>query len=258
MSKKLSSNEIVLEVLRSELSRRLELNPSYSQRAFAKHLGVSHTLLSLIMNEKRAPSKVITQKLLEIAKLPKSKTDALLKLTNAKTYKEAKERSFHKINLDQFSLISEWQHYAILSLLEVEDTVFAPEFISKRLGISPLNAKISMQRLIELHIIEQLPSGKWKQKSGPIIVENANSTLATRKFQKQLLNKAIESLENDPIEVRDISSTTFAMAPKKIPYALKRIREFRRELSSELESFEEAEEVYNLTVQIFPTSRRKS
>jgi hypothetical protein len=52
-----------------------------------------------------------------------------------------------------------------------------------------------------------------------------------------LIRKAVESLENDPIELRDFSSTTFAMNPKHVAYALKRIREFRRQWTQELESF---------------------
>jgi hypothetical protein len=65
-------------------------------------------------------------------------------------------------------------------------------------------------------------------------------------------------MENDPMPLRDLSSTTFAMDPKQVGHALKRIREFRRELSRELEEFGNPQEVYNLTVQLFPSSKRSS
>ncbi|MGZ3695169.1 MAG: TIGR02147 family protein [Bdellovibrionota bacterium] len=253
-------DSVVLETLRFEFTRRVQKNPQYSMRSFAKHIGVSHTLLSLVLNGHRKPSRAMVEQLAERLQYSPSKTAFLLgeqekqKRTPARVAKDPTHQE--KISLDQFALISEWQHYAILSLLQVPDTEFEPKFIAKRLGISPLLAKVSMQRLVSLEIVFQDASGRWKQKSGPIVVENTKSTESTRKFQRQLLAKAVDSMVNDPMEQRDLSSTTFAMDPKQIPYAVKRIREFRRQLTDELEAFGNPDEVYNLTVQLFPSSKR--
>jgi uncharacterized protein (TIGR02147 family) len=256
----------VIEVLRHEFSKRAEKNPQYSQRSFARQIGISHTLLSLLLNGHRAPSLGMIEKLSQKLTFPPDKTAALLESRGFPKNKAAKKPSktttdaiarYRKVSLDEFALLSEWQHYAILSLLEIADTEFEAHFIAKRLGIGLALAKISMQRLVDLKIVyfdEKLNC--WKQKDGPIIVENTVSTVSTRQFQRQLLDKSVESLENDPIEIRDHSSMTFSMHPKHVPYALKRIRDFRRELTRELETFGEAQEVYNLTVQLFPTSRR--
>ena len=258
-----SANAAVLELLRFELSRRTRRNPQYSLRSFARSLGVSHTLLSLVLNGHRPPSSAFVEKLVEGLNLPAEKAD-LIRPPKARLaaerapQKQAQKQEQAQISLDQFALISDWQHYAILSLLEVSDTEFEPTFIAQRLGISPLLAKVSMQRLVSLGIVAEGPDGRWRQTSKPIVVENSKSTECSRKFQRQLIAKAVDSLVNDPIELRDFSSTTFAMDPKNIPYALKRIREFRRQLTSELETTGKAEEVYNLTVQIFPTSRPTS
>ena len=64
------------------------------------------------------------------------------------------------------------------------------------------------------------------------------------------------SLEQDSFEIRDHSSTTMAIDPALIPYARQRIREFRRELTEELEGKGNRSEIYNLTVQIYPVSKR--
>ncbi|MCU1441761.1 MAG: hypothetical protein JWP85_2758 [Rhodoglobus sp.] len=254
------AESVVLETLRFEFSRRLQRNPQYSMRSFAKHIGVSHTLLSLVLNGHRKPSRGMVEQLAERLQYSPAKTAFLLgeqeKQNRSRAQVNKNSSKQETISLDQFALISEWQHYAILSLLQVPDTEFEAKFIAKRLAISPLLAKVSMQRLLNLGIVEQDASGKWKQKSGPIIVENTRSTESTRKFQRQLMGKAVDSMLNDPMEARDLSSTTFAMDPKHIPFAVKRIREFRRQLTDELEAFGEAKEVYNLTVQIFPTSKR--
>lgn len=249
-----------VELLRYEFSSRAEKNPQFSLRSFAKFLGVSHALLSLVMNEKRGPSQAFISKICERLSLDPQKQGILQSRHEIKPSKNSKPQvQYHKMGLDQFALLSEWQHFAILSLLEIEDTVLSAEFVSKRLGISETLARVSIKRLFELDLLaKDKTTGRWKQKSGPIVIENTNSTSHTRKYQNQLINKSLESLENHPMELRDISSTTFAMSPKNIPHALKRIRSFRRELSKELEDMGDQQEVYNLTVQIFPTSGRSS
>ncbi|MGZ3695672.1 MAG: TIGR02147 family protein, partial [Bdellovibrionota bacterium] len=81
------------------------------------------------------------------------------------------------------------------------------------------------------------------------------STPSTRNFHRQLLEKALESLDHDPIEKRDFSSITLPMSASQIPYAKERIRQFRRELAAELGQKTNPKEVYNLTVQIYPVSK---
>lgn len=255
-------SNFLLEILRYEFSKRVQKNGRYSQRSFAKYLGVSHTLLSLVMNGKREPSRELVEKLSERLNYSPEKSALLLEALRERQARKKGidtpiEVQANRVSLDQFALISEWQHYAILSLLEIPSTKFDPKPIAERLGISPLLAKVSMQRLVNLGIVAKNAKGEWKQRSGPILIDDPRTTDAGRKFQRQLLGRAVDSLMNDAAELRDFSSTTFAMNPKHIPYAITRIRDFRRQLMNELEAFGEPEEVYNLTVQIFPTSRRQ-
>lgn len=246
-----------VELLRFEFSSRSEKNPQFSLRSFAKFLGVSHTLLSLVINEKRKPSKNFLDKISERLALDPERRKVLQMSLNTK--RSMDEVQYSKMGLDQYALLAEWQHFAILSLLEIKDTVLTPEFIAKRLNISEALARISLKRLFDLDLlVKDEKTNGWKQKPGPIVIENTVSTAYTRRFQNQLITKAIESLENDPIAIRDHSSTTFSMNPQNIPYALQRIRSFRRELTKELEDLGEKQEVYNLTVQIFPTSKRSN
>jgi len=246
---------LVTAVLRNEFSRRARENPNYSLRAFARYLKVSHSLLSLVLNNHREPSARFVATISERLRFSPEKA-ALMHQSLKKHPQAAPATKVNQLTLDQFALISEWQHYAILSLLEVPGTELIPSFVASRLNISPMLAKVSIERLKNLGLVKKGSDGKWKQSSEPIVIENKISTSWTRKFQRQLLIKAIQSLETDPIEFRDFSSITFAMHPKHVEFALKKIREFRRQLVHELEAFGDPKEVYNLTVQIFPVSRR--
>ena len=70
-----------------------------------------------------------------------------------------------------------------------------------------------------------------------------------------LLNRAIDSLEKQSTQFRDYSAITFAMDRSCVEYARKRITEFRRQLSAELESFGPPNEVYELSIQLFPLTQ---
>ena len=254
-------NEAMLEprsALQRELSRRCESNPRYSLRSFARALSMSHTVLSLVLSGKRPLSKFAAPKVADILGLnPKEKEMFLnLRAPKKKTSKEVSEvkvPEYQQMTLDVFSVIADVHHYWILSLLDVPNAKFEARWISKQLSITQMQAQIAMERLLRLKLVERV-NGKWKQSQNHLKVENTISTGATRKHHKQILTKALNSLENDPIEVRDFSAMTMAIDPKHIPYATERIRKFRRSLMEELESKGSPKAVYNLAVQIFPVS----
>ncbi len=47
---------------------------------------------------------------------------------------------------------------------------------------------------------------------------------------------------------------TLAMDPEMVPYAIEKIKKFRRILADELEKAKPGKEVYNLTIQLFPVT----
>lgn len=239
-----------VEVLRKEFQRRQQRNSRYSLRSFARDLSVSHTILSLILNGKRPLSEGIVEKILEMDDVSIEERQLLLRRDIPS---DPTER--HKLSLDQFSMISDWVHYGILSLLDVDDFQWNELWIGERLNITPTKAKSAMERLTRLNYIEKSKGGKYIQSVQPIVIENTNPTMAAKSFNKQLLKKASESMDEDPSSTRDLSSIIFAMDPSQIPYAVKRIREFRRELCGELENLKNQKEVYALAVQIFPLSK---
>lgn len=245
-SKKTVDPTVLLKHTLTELCAK---NPQYSIRAFARSTGISHTVLSLVLSGKRQLSKKATEKLANFLELDPKQRQTLFKSS-----KLGQPEDFQTLPLDTFEVISDWYHYAILSLLELPHAKYEPRWIAKQLGIPVLNAKLAMDRLQRLGLVEQDSEGHWRQSGKPIKVENTISTVATRKFHKQLLIRAAESIDKDPIPVRDFSSMTFVLDPQQIEYARKRLRDFRRELVAELELKGTPSTVYNLTVQLYPVT----
>ena len=221
-------------------------------RAFAKSLAVSHSALSLVMSGRRPVSRNLMNRLADNMGMSlEQKTEFALTIESQR----GSVPKFRKIDLDLFEVISDWYHFGILSLLDLPNAKFDAKWIAARLSISPIQARAAMSRLERLGLIAE-QDGRMKQTGAPIKLENSLSTAATRKYHEQLLNKAQEVLVNEPMEVRDFSSMTFAMDESLVPLARDRIRNFRRKLMAELESKGSPDRVYNLTVQIYPASTK--
>lgn len=237
-----------VKLLRSTLDERCKKNPQYSIRAFARASGISHTVLSLVLSGKRKLSKKATAMLADHLNLDPAQRKSLLKPFSSS------DETYQTLALDSFELISDWYHYAILSALELPEAKLDAKWMAKQIGIKPLQAALAIDRLKRLGLVEESAAGTWKQATAPIKIDNSLSTSATKKFHKQLLERAAESIDRDPISDRDFSSMTFSMSASQMDFAKKRIQAFRRELTAELESQGTPETVFNFTIQLYPVT----
>jgi len=239
------------EYLKQELSLRSARNPRYSLRSFARTLGVSHTFLSMLLNGKRPFTENILISFSEKLGLSPQEKKALLQNST----KPSLEQEKYHISLDIFAIVSDWYHYGILNLLKLPNFKSNPKWIAKRLNITELEAKLAIERLLRLEFITEDEKGNLQRTIPNIKVDNQIFSAACKKFQSQVLNKAKESLENDPFEERAVESFTLVMDPSLISHARQRLREVSEQLSNEFEARGKAKQVYNLGIQIYPISK---
>lgn len=226
---------------------RREKNSAYSMRAFARDLGVSKTSLSDILAGKRDFSRR------NLIKIEESLSLSPVEIKDWKRIQGPPEDRL-LVKEDEFQLISDWQHFGILSLARLPACRASLEWISERLGISQLEAKLTRDRLVRMGFI---------QVKGPNLIRTAKalttttdiSSVAQRKYQAQNLDLARASLERDPVTDRDITSITFPVDPKRLPEAKAEITRFRRRLAK-LSEGQNPSEIYTLAVQLFPLTKR--
>ncbi len=228
----------------------MERNPKYSLRAFARASGVSHTVLSLVLNGKRSLSRKAARKLADFLALSAEGRQTLLSRDEASRPRV----EYQRLTLDTFSVIADWYHYAILSYLELPGSRFEALHLAQKLGIEVNVAEAAMARLVRLGLVMVTAAGATVPTGLALKVENTVSTAATRRFHRQLLEKAGEALDRVAIEERDFSSMTLILDPAEVPYAKKKIQDFRRNLVAELEKRGRPQKVYKLSVQLFPVS----
>jgi transcriptional regulator with XRE-family HTH domain len=272
------------ELLKEHFAARVRNNKNYSLRAFARDLGINPGSLSAIMKGKRPLPPEHLPTIGKNLKLTPRKLKQLFSSSSSNL-----DTSRHSIPSDEksmiidernFHILAEWEHYAILSLMETVDFQSDPKWMAQRLGVNQTQIELALQRLEEAGlIIKQIlhPANK-KPLSNPIAFEKTLSTKVHFQYQKKTLPlrtsedvssvalcKAhaeecdLAKLKIDVVtkELRDYSSTTMAINPKNIERAKKAIRNFRRELEVLLED-DEASEVYLLAIQLFPLTQLKT
>lgn len=230
--------------LQAEFTRRCRVNSRYSLRSFAAHLGLhSSTLSQILSNKRRVSRKLITRVYAHIGRSGASMSE----LSNGKAVEYA------QMEADKFALISDWYHYAILDLVLIKGFKNSPVWISKKLGISQVEASLAVRRLLRLgFLIEKV--GKLT-KAQPFFTnyEEGASSQAHKEYQRQVIAKALQAVDACPADRKDITGMTIAVSSSKLAAAKLKIKKFRRELCTFLEDGD-ADAVYHFTLQLYPVT----
>jgi transcriptional regulator with XRE-family HTH domain len=237
-------------LLQQELLRRCKANPGYSLRAFASFLKVESSALSKILTGKRRVGQRTFQKLADRLGLDPAEQRRLAP-GPLKRSKSDTSPNYHQLSLDLFQVIADWYHYAILELTQIGP--FKPEhrWIAKTLGITVSEVNVAVERLLRLEMLRIDPSGKWIDESDAMTnIQNEFTNIALRKLQRQILEKSIVALETVPIARRD--HTSMAINTARLPAAKEKITNFRRELCAFLKADDVYDQVYHLSVSLYP------
>lgn len=241
--------------LQTIFHERCRRNPAYSLRSFARSLGVSHPSLSQILSGKRPLTQKSAFVIANRLALPPNQRRQLLALAQAPGQSGEFSDDYLVLEMDQFQLISEWHHYAILCVLEIEGSFADPAWIATRLGIDKRESAAALERLERLGLIRDgklLPQRERRNVATP-----TETSPALRNAHRENLKKAEEVLETVGVESRDASYITMAIDPALIPKAKMEIRRFRRALARQLESGNKSR-VYTLAIHLFPVDSIRS
>lgn len=240
------------------LAEKRRKNPAFSLRAFSRHLEISPATLSQVIAGKRPLTFQAAVKIADRLGLDPSLRSGLLRSAevSSKSVKRdtrKTELAYDELSADTFRAICDWYHYGILGLASLRENRADPEWIAKRLGISKRDARSGLNRLQKLGLLE-VTGASFRQTSRPLSTSQDISSSAIRQYHYQTLEKAMHSLETVPVELRDFSAITMATDTTRLQRAKTMIKRFRRQLCKVLET-DETNEVYTLSVQLFPISR---
>ncbi|AUN99403.1 TIGR02147 family protein [Bacteriovorax stolpii] len=247
-----SHSQLWLENLLAEKTKK---NPQFSLRAFAKMVDVSPAVLSRVLSGKRKMTFNLATRIADALHMGPMERETLYSFfTDPQTVEEKTDRHEKELSIDCFNAMKEWYHYGITQLLFMQSFQEDPKWIAKMLSITELEAKMAIERLLRLGILDRDEEGKLFRTSTHLSTSTDIASAGIRHFQKQILEKSIESLEKDPLLERDITSITVAINEERIPEAKKEIMKFRKRMAEFLGEGEKTR-VYNLGVHLIPLSK---
>jgi uncharacterized protein (TIGR02147 family) len=246
------------KTLREKLDELKTKNNSFSLRAFSRLLGVSPASLSEFLNGKRALSQKMIMKMADrLCLSPDEFTTLSDKLVRDKNGIDHKipDRKTIQVQNDQYYLVADWHYYAILCLAETDNFESDSAWIAKRLKTNQKKVSDALERLLRIGLLEYDNNGHLKYQDITITTSEDMPNTSIKKRHSDTLDAAKESLFTDDVMLRDMSSATMAIDPKKLPQAKKMIREFQDRLCEFLEAGGDKSEVYEVSMQIFPRTQ---
>ncbi|MBO9665788.1 MAG: DUF4423 domain-containing protein [Bdellovibrio sp.] len=229
-------------------------NPKYSMRAFARDLSLTQGRLWELIHGRYVPGTKVTERISEVLRLSEEDKAQLNQLVSLA--KDTPTPTLRELKTDEFALISDWEHFAIINLLGTKDSKSCVEWIAKRLSISVLQAEGAVQRLLDAGLLVQTDKGLTPSFAN-VSTENEIPSPVLRESQRQVIVQSLDSLQRDSVDVRSITSVTFPANIKNLPKAKKLISEFSARMAELMEKGDRTE-VYNLAVQLVPVTASAS
>lgn len=252
----------VIQMLQTHFAELQVRRPGFSLRSFARVLNLTPAQLSETLSGKRKITRKIALRVFERLGVDPSTAQHLIgrlpeKQKRRRNKTQSKTRGqvlrYVQLSTDEFKIVADWYHFAILSLAETKSFKSDPTWIAKRLNIAEPDAKRAIERLLRLGLIAQ-KSGKLVATGKRFATSNDIPDASIRKNHAQGLEQARNALDQVPVELREFAASIIAADPRLLPQAKARLRELKREITQLLESGEKRE-VYRLSIQLFPVSR---
>ncbi len=251
--------------LRQEFEHRLKRNPRYSLRAFARQLGLHPARLSYVLSGKHGLSRHAAALLADRLGLSAEERSYFLELADAcharspMKREAARERlavlkipTHQQLQLDAFAAVSEWFYFTILELTSVADFNRDSHWIASRLGITVTQAKLAIERLLRLELLEETPDGILRATERFTFSPARMPSEILRASQHQLLAKAADALETQAFHERDCAAMILAVDPQDLPAAMETLKAFRRDFARQYGAPQKTKRsVYALTTQLF-------
>lgn len=229
------------QYLRSELDLRQRRNPGYSLRAFARDLNLGPSTLCEVLAGRLGLSRGRAEQVSSMLNLDSENKTHFLDLLEAefgrkvedskaarwRIQKRMQDQPAH-LALGSFAVISEWYHFPILELIELDEKFQQPKAIAKALG---LKLKVVQEALARMQRLDLL-----RREGNKLIVTDTMTftgdevpSQAIRQAHSQMLDLAQKALVDCKMDDRD-NLSIFISVPKD------KIAEFQQELRTALTS----------------------
>lgn len=160
----------------------------------------------------------------------------------------------------QFDFLSKWYNVAIYVMMDLGGFQSDLDWIAERLKkkVSKENILGALTTLSKLGLIKKDDQGKFVQTNGALSTPDEVRNLAIRNYHRDMLNLAMNSLDEDPLAEREFNGATLPISREDLPLFKEKIRQFRKEMNEMASNLDSKNEIYQMNMQFFPlTTSRK-
>lgn len=255
--------------LKATLEEKARKNPTFSLRAFARLANMSPSHLSRALSGQKKLSAASAHQISRALGHNARESTHLLNLVELEKATDEVERGrilsrlaapnkkTRILPIETFKVISDWYHFAILSLMNTRGFHDNAAWIARRLGIKPLEARFAIDRLANLGLIERTTKGLKLCEDANITTTDDIPSAAINENHRQHLHLAERALTEVETELREFNNLALSMRLSDVPKAKRLIRAFLEQCNQELETTSNADEVYQINVQFYPLSKRE-
>jgi uncharacterized protein (TIGR02147 family) len=247
----------VQTTLRKKLLEYQSKNSSFSVRALAKKLNLQPSATNEILKGERKVSVKLAEKIALRLQLDPTERAALLtafpKTLPSRKKSEQSDNvvSALKLSSEQFALISEWIHFALLSFMKTKGFKEDHKYLAQKFSVSESTIKKALERMISISLIHRTPSGKLKRTSSKINTTDDVKDLSLQKAHMADMEMAKDKIQQLQVTQRDFSFLIFNGNPKYLPKAKEVLRKAQDDLEALMDQ-DDACEVYKVCTYLFP------
>ncbi|MGE5085033.1 MAG: DUF4423 domain-containing protein [Bacillota bacterium] len=247
------------DILLFDYEKKRQRNSRFSRRAYGKLLGISSGRLTEILNGKSPLTNKKAQSIVHKLDLDSFEQHFFLLLVNRENATREDRRrkprlmTEKQLLLEEFALISDWEYFSLMSLIETSEFKSDKKWIAKKLAITLDRTEEVIARLLKLKLIHINDKGSYKNTYRSLSTLTDVPSEVLRKANTDCIVQALDKMNTIDVLNRDITSMTFPANPAKMTEAKELIREFKGKMAK-LMSTGKTSEIYNLNVQLVPVS----
>jgi uncharacterized protein (TIGR02147 family) len=244
----------------------------YSVRAFAEKAGLNCSgLMGRILSGKRSLTLKTAKRISKGLEHSKAEADFLLELVRLERAASAPEQEsiaqkiirskaylkFKGLDAYHSLFFGSWLNIALLAALGAGWSSKKTEALSRGLGVRPQMIKDSLDLLKKLKLVKYV-EGNWVPSDTALSTEAETNDLLVRKFHREMIQKALQSVDEASVAERDLEAVTISVSPKTYNKIKKDIFDFTGKLIAQYsESDEVDQDVYQVNVQFFPLLKNR-
>jgi len=262
-----------IEFLKDSIIEKKRVSPDFSIRKFCKQIDFgSHAYLVMILRNRR---KLTLKQVAPLAQGLDLNSDeriyfqTLIQLGNARTDEEKNlvklwlndlnpKREYRILEVEQYHLVADWVHMAILTLAKIEGAKITPEnvysLINKKVALPQVRQAI--ERLLDLGLLKE-EGERLLPTHNSVRTKDDLSSKGAREYHRQVSKLATEAVEEQDPLVREFQGFALTIPQGKVQLAKDMIRKFRHQLVQVMEA-EPGYEVYQCNLQFFKLAESPS